>query len=179
SVLYPPCSLFSRLLHSFPTRRSSDLTVNGSARLNVSAGPAAAGAGSMAHPSPPHGTPADPPAGLAIAAVREVRARKSVPGNGTGPATDRVCAMSRSRTHLGNVVRGGLIGTAEAIPGVSGGTVALVTGVYETIIASAGHLVSAGRAVFRDRARAREEFRQVRWDVLIPLAVGMVPALIV
>lgn len=87
--------------------------------------------------------------------------------------------MSRSRTHLGNVVRGGLIGTAEAIPGVSGGTVALVTGVYETIITSAGHLVSAGRAVFRDRARAREEFRQVRWDVLFPLLIGMAPALIV
>src|SRR5690606_3084311 len=92
---------------------------------------------------------------------------------------DRVSAMSHSRTRLANVVRGGLIGIAEAIPGVSGGTVALVTGVYETIITSAGHLVSAIRAVVTDRARAREQFRQVRWDVLIPPALGMGPALIV
>lgn len=87
--------------------------------------------------------------------------------------------MSTTRARAANAVRGSLIGVAEAIPGVSGGTVALVTGVYEIIISSASHLVSAGRAVLTDRARARAEFRQVRWDVLLPLAVGMVPALLV
>jgi putative membrane protein len=83
------------------------------------------------------------------------------------------------RTHAANVVRGGLIGTAEAIPGVSGGTVALVTGVYEVVIASAGHLVSGVKAFATDRARAREELRQVRWDVLVPMAIGMIPALLI
>ena len=42
-----------------------------------------------------------------------------------------------------NVVRGGLIGTVEVVPGVSGGTVALIVGIYETIITSAGAV--AGR----------------------------------
>lgn len=87
--------------------------------------------------------------------------------------------MSKPGSRVAHVGRGALIGAAEAVPGVSGGTVALVTGVYEAIITSAGHLVSAGRLAFTDRVRARAELRQVRWDVLLPLALGMLPALVV
>lgn len=87
--------------------------------------------------------------------------------------------MSSTRARVANVVRGALIGVAESIPGVSGGTVALVTGVYDTIIDSAAQLVSAARALFSDRARAREHLRQVRWGVLVPLAIGMLPAMLV
>lgn len=85
--------------------------------------------------------------------------------------------LTRART--ANLARGGLIGAAEAVPGISGGTVALVTGVYETLINSAGHLVSGLRALFTDRARARAEFAAVRWDVLAPLLLGMVPVALV
>ena len=42
-----------------------------------------------------------------------------------------------------DVVRGALIGTAETVPGVSGGTVALMTGVYEVLLTSAGHAIAA------------------------------------
>lgn len=87
--------------------------------------------------------------------------------------------MSKPGTQVAHVGRGALIGAAEAVPGVSGGTVALVTGVYEAIIASAGHLVTAARFAFTERGRARAELRQVRWDVLLPLAVGMLPALVI
>ncbi|HEU4490833.1 MAG TPA: DUF368 domain-containing protein, partial [Jiangellales bacterium] len=55
------------------------------------------------------------------------------------PATRR-----RRRTPL-DVVRGVLIGLAEVVPGVSGGTIALVTGVYDTLIVGAGHVVSGLR----------------------------------
>jgi putative membrane protein len=82
------------------------------------------------------------------------------------------------RTRAAHVIRGALIGTAEAIPGVSGGTVALVTGVYEAVISSADHMVSAVKALVTDRGRARAEFAAVRWDVVLPLLVGMVPALV-
>lgn len=84
-----------------------------------------------------------------------------------------------TRTRAANVLRGSLIGAAEAVPGISGGTVALVTGVYETIIGSAGHLVTGLRSLVTDRARARAELRQVRWDVLVPLLLGMAPTLVV
>ncbi|MGC0251734.1 DUF368 domain-containing protein [Pseudactinotalea sp. Z1748] len=76
------------------------------------------------------------------------------------------------------VIRGGLIGTAEVMPGVSGGTIALVTGVYETIITSAGHFLSGVKALITDRARARMEFGRVNWKVILTLLAGMVPAVL-
>ncbi|MHC0431834.1 DUF368 domain-containing protein [Streptomyces sp. O3] len=83
-----------------------------------------------------------------------------------------------------NAFRGALIGTAEAVPGVSGGTVALITGVYEKLIGGAGHLTSALRvgasdlARGRGTARARAELRNVDWSVLLPLLAGMAAALV-
>lgn len=82
--------------------------------------------------------------------------------------------MSRVTT-AAHVVRGALIGAAEVMPGISGGTIALVTGVYESLIRSAGHFVGAVRAVLTDRARARWEMRQVQWFVVLPVLLGMIP----
>lgn len=89
-------------------------------------------------------------------------------------------------THLGLLVRGALIGLAEIVPGVSGGTIALIVGVYESIIRSAGHLVRAVvhgmRALLgRDGARheARLHARRVHWGLLIPVLVGMFTAVVV
>lgn len=74
--------------------------------------------------------------------------------------------------------RGAMIGVAEILPGISGGTIALITGVYETVITSAGHFLSGAKALFSDRERAREEFARVKWGVIIPLLAGMIPALL-
>lgn len=73
---------------------------------------------------------------------------------------------------LGNAVRGGLIGAAETIPGVSGGTVALVTGIYSRLIASAKHLTDVPRAVVT-KSDWRASARRVDWWLLLPVAVGM------
>ncbi|WP_156727386.1 DUF368 domain-containing protein [Streptomyces apocyni] len=86
--------------------------------------------------------------------------------------------------HVFNAFRGALIGTAEAVPGVSGGTVALITGVYEKLIGGAGHVTSALRLAVSDLprgrggARAKAELRNVDWSVLVPLLVGMAAALV-
>lgn len=77
---------------------------------------------------------------------------------------------------VGNVVRGALIGMAELVPGVSGGTVALVTGVYPRLLDSGAHVVDGLRsaALGPERAvRTRAAFRHVDWWLLLPLAVGM------
>lgn len=80
--------------------------------------------------------------------------------------------------------RGALIGTVEIIPGVSGGTVALIVGVYETLIDSAGHLArGVARAASdgvrgRGLTRAREEFAAVRWSVVLPVGFGMIAAIL-
>lgn len=87
--------------------------------------------------------------------------------------------MTTRPVHLAaNALRGALIGSAEVVPGVSGGTVALVTGVYERLIASAGHLLSALRLLLTDRPAARDELRRVDWGTVLPVAVAMVLAVV-
>ena len=74
-----------------------------------------------------------------------------------------------------NAVRGLLIGLAEIVPGVSGGTIALIVGVYQTLIRSASSLVQMVLSGVRSGPRAmRGPWLQVSWSTVIPIAVGMV-----
>lgn len=78
-----------------------------------------------------------------------------------------------------------LIGSVETVPGTSGGTMALIVGVYDTAILSAGHLFSSARLALvdvprgRGWARAGTEFRRIAWAMIIPLVIGMFAALVV
>ena len=78
-------------------------------------------------------------------------------------------------------MRGVLIGIAEIIPGISGGTIALITGVYSRIINSAaeafkglGLLVTFSK---NNWVQAGSRFRSMSWSLLIPMLIGMVIAL--
>ncbi len=78
-----------------------------------------------------------------------------------------------------NLVRGFLIGIAELVPGVSGGTVALVVGIYERLIASAGHVVNAAlRFVTGPRrvSSGMNELARADWRVILPVLLAMVTA---
>ena len=96
--------------------------------------------------------------------------------------------MSRSKALVRvpvDILRGALIGTAEVIPGVSGGTIALVVGVYASLIGSAGHFVRGVVAAVvdgvgrRGTARARQHLAQVQWAVVVPVLIGMAAAVLV
>lgn len=81
---------------------------------------------------------------------------------------------------LVNVVRGALIGFAEVVPGVSGGTIALIIGLYEILISSIAALVKAALALVRGRvSEGRELLGQVHWRVIVPAGLGMVAAVVV
>lgn len=72
------------------------------------------------------------------------------------------------------------MGAVELVPGVSGGTVALVLGVYERLVDSAGHVVTALRlALTGRRAAARSELARVHWSTVVPVLAGMVLAVVV
>ena len=95
-------------------------------------------------------------------------------------STPTARADTRKRAAPLHVVRGALIGAAEVVPGVSGGTVALVVGLYATLIGSASHLLSALRLLVTGRRdEAREAHGHVRWSVLLPVGAGMVTALVI
>lgn len=86
-------------------------------------------------------------------------------------------------SYIFNAVRGGAVGATEALPGISGGTVALIVGLYDKLIGGAGHAVSGIKRYVTDvprgrgKARAQEQFRQADWHVLIPALIGMVVCL--
>lgn len=83
-----------------------------------------------------------------------------------------------------DLVRGGLIGVVETIPGVSGGTIALVIGIYDDLIGSAGHLIrgvlSGVKALVTrsSTADARAHLGAVKWRVVLPALLGMAVALL-
>jgi len=79
---------------------------------------------------------------------------------------------------VANLVRGLLIGTAEVIPGVSGGTIALIVGIYERIIASAAAASRALGALFTLRLKdSKEQLRQIDFPLLLPVLLGMFAAI--
>lgn len=89
-------------------------------------------------------------------------------------------APERPGASPGHVLRGMAMGAAEVVPGVSGGTVALVLGVYTRLIDSAGHVVTALRLVLTGQPRpARDELRRAHWSTVVPVVSGMLVAVLV
>ena len=70
------------------------------------------------------------------------------------------------------------MGGADVIPGVSGGTVALIVGIYERLISSVRAAASAAfHAVRLDLGGSRRRFGEVEWRLVLPLGAGIVTAL--
>ena len=78
-----------------------------------------------------------------------------------------------------NALRGFLIGVAEVIPGVSGGTIALIVGVYQRIIDSAAAFTKGVLQLRRlDFSALGQEFRKIDLALLLPLGLGMLSAIV-
>jgi len=76
--------------------------------------------------------------------------------------------------HLLNLLRGFLMGSADVVPGVSGGTIALVLGIYERLV----HAIRTGAAALGSLVRGRlgeavQRARAVEWNFLVPLLAGI------
>jgi putative membrane protein len=76
--------------------------------------------------------------------------------------------------HLLNLLRGFLMGSADVVPGVSGGTIALVLGIYERLV----HAIRTGASALGSLVRGRfgealQRARAVEWNFLAPLLAGI------
>jgi putative membrane protein len=71
------------------------------------------------------------------------------------------------------------------MPGISGGTIALVVGLYDRLLAAASQVVHAGRELVQGVAQRRglrpaaTALRQIDWPFLVPVLAGMVVVLLV
>jgi len=82
--------------------------------------------------------------------------------------------MSRAawKERGGIALKGVLMGAADVVPGVSGGTIAFVTGIYDRLLAA---ISTFDLAWFRSffTGRFREAFGRVPWGFLLPLVAGI------
>jgi putative membrane protein len=82
-------------------------------------------------------------------------------------------------TILRSLVGGFFMGTADLVPGVSGGTIALVLGIYPRLVASIKSGSSALGAMARlDWGKARSHLEAVEWRLLLPLLAGILTAVV-
>ncbi|MFZ9205691.1 MAG: DUF368 domain-containing protein [Candidatus Nanopelagicaceae bacterium] len=82
--------------------------------------------------------------------------------------------MINSSLHF---LRGVLIGIAEVIPGVSGGTLALITGIYSRLLDNIDLLFKSLRQISHPKIMARN-LKALEWKFLLPVFIGMAIALI-
>jgi putative membrane protein len=82
------------------------------------------------------------------------------------------------RDYLGLTARGFCMGAADVVPGVSGGTMAFILGIYEELIQSIRMVGQPMflRAVFR--LRLKEIFQILNWPFLAAVALGIFLAII-
>ncbi len=74
-------------------------------------------------------------------------------------------------------VRGFCMGAADIVPGVSGGTVALVFGIYRRLIANVGKGSDTLKLALSGRfADAWKAFTGIEWLFLVPLGAGVIGA---
>jgi putative membrane protein len=79
----------------------------------------------------------------------------------------------------GHFLRGMAMGSADVVPGVSGGTVALVLGIYQRLVtAIRDGSSSLGRFLTLDLRGGLALLRQVDWLLLVPLLLGILSAVV-
>lgn len=91
---------------------------------------------------------------------------------------EAMAPMRRPAALVGTFVTGGVMGAAEVVPGFSGGTVALVAGIYERLVANVRQ--GARTLSLLVRARPRDAWRAlltIDWLFVLVLGVGMLTVL--
>jgi len=73
-----------------------------------------------------------------------------------------------------NLVRGFSMGAADIVPGVSGGTIALLLGIYHRLISNIRNGARClGRLAKFDFALAYVRFKQIEFEFIVPLLTGL------
>lgn len=73
-----------------------------------------------------------------------------------------------------NLGRGFAMGAADIVPGVSGGTVALILGIYERLLASVRTGARSLAKLLRgDLGGFRDQLKAIEWGLILPLLMGI------
>lgn len=99
-------------------------------------------------------------------------ARGGAPLSPTAPSRSM---RSRPLLHFG---QGLLMGIADVVPGVSGGTMALIVGIYERLVRAVREALALPVVAVRGWTAARAQLAAVEWGLVLPLGLGIVTAIV-
>lgn len=76
-----------------------------------------------------------------------------------------------------NFLRGSVMGSADVVPGVSGGTIAVLVGIYGRLVHAISMAAKALGNLMRFRVRdAAGRLREIEWSLIVPLLAGIAGA---
>lgn len=88
-------------------------------------------------------------------------------------------SSAHSRAHLiRHLIVGFLMGAADLVPGVSGGTIAFVGGIYERLLDAISDAVDAVLSIRQGFGVAMARFKGLDWGLILPLGLGLLSAVV-
>lgn len=78
---------------------------------------------------------------------------------------------------LGLYLRGLLMGFSDLIPGISGGTIALITGVYTALLTNISKCILFAKDIFKGTKVRKRRWKAIDWPFLLSLFAGIVVAI--
>ena len=85
--------------------------------------------------------------------------------------------MKSNKSTLGIYLKGIAMGIADLVPGVSGGTIALITNIYEDLITSINH-VNAKQILALFGANRKASWQNINGPFLLPLFLGIATSIL-
>ena len=82
------------------------------------------------------------------------------------------------KEYLRIYVTGLIMGGADVVPGVSGGTMAFILGIYEELIESIKRFTSAEAIAMGLKFQVKKAFQTLPWPFLLALGLGIVTAIV-
>ena len=91
--------------------------------------------------------------------------------------TEEPSVPRRWKDYVGLTARGLAMGASDVVPGVSGGTMAFILGIYEELVTSIKDLLSPRVVRLLLRFRFKEALQLIRWKFLTAVLVGILLAI--
>ena len=88
----------------------------------------------------------------------------------------RIFSFSKIKPTINLFLKGLLMGAADIVPGVSGGTIAFIVGIYERLLTAISNVLPITKSIFQTRTiqNTKAQIKNLDWQFLIPLGSGVV-----